>query len=292
VVIPETRKRPNWLKSTLLDAEGHGAAQGTFRESKKPKRYSGYATYMTKLIEAEPSTFEEVVNHQEWKDAMNEEYQSIMKNGVWEIVPRPEDKSVVTSKWIYKIKHAACRYESIDKYKARFVARGFSQQEGIDYEETFAPTTRYTTIRSLVSLAASMGWNIHQMDVKTAFLNGTIDEEVYIEQPLGFEVKDREAYVCRLKKALYGLKQAPRAWYARMDAYLQRLGFTKSFVDPNLYIKVVKDEPVIILLYVDDLLLTGVEGRIEECKKQLAAEFDMKDLGLMHYYLGLSLART
>ena len=121
------------------------------------------------------------------------------------------------------------------------------------------------------------------MDVKTAFLNGSIDEEVYIEQPLGFKFKDRKAYVCRLKKALYGLKQAPRAWYARMDAYLQRIGFTKNFVDSNLYIKVVNNEPVIILLYVDDLLLTGVEGRIEECKKQWPAEFDMKDLGLMHY---------
>jgi len=207
-----------------------------------------------------------------------------MKNGVWEIIPRPEDRSVATSKWIYKIKHAIDG--SVDKYKARFVARGFSQLEGIDYEETFSPTTRYTTIRSLVSLAASMGWNIHHMDVKIAFMNGTIDE-VYIEQPLGFEIKDRKAYVCKLKKALYGLKQAPRAWYVRVDAYLQRLGFTKSFVDSNLYIKVVNNEPVIILLYVDDLLLTGVEGRIEECKKQLAAKFDIKDLGLMHYYLGL-----
>jgi len=125
------------------------------------------------------------------------------------------------------------------------------------------------------------------MDVKTAFLNGTIDEEVYIEQPLGFEVKDGKAYVCRLKKALYGLKQAPRARYARMDAYLQRMCFTKSFVDLNLYIKVVDGEPIIILLYVDDLLLTSVEGRIEECKKKRVAKFDMKDLGLMHYYLGL-----
>ena len=109
------------------------------------------------------------------------------------------------------------------------------------------------------------------MDVKTTFLNGNIDEEVYIEQPLGFETKDRKEYVCRLKKALYGLKQAPRAWYAKMDAYLQRLGFMKNFANSNLYIKVVNNEPIIILLYVDDLLLTGVEGQIEECKKQLAA---------------------
>jgi len=210
VAILESRETPNWLKSTIIDAKGHGVAQGTFRESKKPKRYSRYAIYMKKIIEVGPSNFEEVVTHQEWKDSMNEEYQSTMKNGVWEIVLRPEDKSIVTSKWIYKIKHV--EYGSIDKSKSRFVARGFSQQEGIDYEETFSPTSRYTTIRSLVPLATSMGWNFHQMDVKTAFLNGTIDEEVYIEQPLGFEVKDIKVYAYRLKKALYGLKQAPRAW--------------------------------------------------------------------------------
>lgn len=194
-----------------------------------------------------------------------------MKNDVWESVPRHKGKSIVTSKWIYKIKHAVDG--SIDKYKAWFVARGFSQQGGIDYEENFAPTTRYTTIRSLISIVATMGWNIHQMDVNTTFLNGTIDEEVYIEQPQGFKVHDKETHVCRLKKALYGLKQAPRTWYAKMDAYLLRLGFVKSSADPNLYIKVVKNEPVIILLYVDDLLIAGVERCIQECKKQLAAKF-------------------
>ena len=128
----------------------------------------------------------------------------------------PKTNLWLTSKWLYKIKHVVDG--SFNKYKARFVARGFSQQEGIDCEETFAPTTRYKTLRSLVSLATSMGWNIHQMDVKTEFLNGTIDKEFYIEQSLGFEVKYRETYVSRLKKALYGLKQAPRALYAKMDA--------------------------------------------------------------------------
>jgi len=120
-----------------------------------------------------------------------------MKNYVWEIVPKPSDKSVVISKWIFKIKHIVDG--SIEKYKARFVARGSSQKEGIDYEKTFAPTTRYTTIRSLLSFAATMGWNIHQMDVKTTFLNGTIDEEVYIEQPQGFKVHNRDTHICSLK---------------------------------------------------------------------------------------------
>jgi hypothetical protein len=123
---------------------------------------------------------------------------------VWDIVSRLEGKSVVTSKWIYKIKHAADG--SIEKYKARYVARGFSQKEGVDYEETFAPVARYTSIKAVISLASIMVWRIHQMDAKTTFLNGVIEEEVYIEKPQGFEVHGRESLVCRLKKALYGLK--------------------------------------------------------------------------------------
>jgi hypothetical protein len=127
---------------------------------------------------------------------MAEEHQSIMRNEVWEIVPRPKEKSVVTSKWVYKIKHVADG--SMDKYKARFVARGFSQKEGEDYDETFALVARYTSIRAIISLATSMGWNLHQMDVKTAFLNGAIKEEVYIEQPQGFEVHSRDTHVCSI----------------------------------------------------------------------------------------------
>jgi hypothetical protein len=125
------------------------------------------------------------------------------------------------------------------------------------------------------------------MDVKTTFLNGAIEEEVYIEQPQGFEVYSRDTHVCRLKKALYVLKQAPRAWYARMYNYLTRLGFSKSHADPNLYYKVVDNAPVILLLYVDDLFITDEESLIIQCKKELASGFDMKDLGLKHYYLGL-----
>ena len=146
----------------------------------------------------------EVAEWKEWKDSMIEEYQSIMKNDVWDVVPRPKGKSVVTSKWIYKIKHAADG--RIEKYKARFVARGFSRKEGIDYEETFAPVARYTSIRLVLALDAVMKSKIHQMDVKTTFLNGAVEEEVYVDQPLIFETYDRETHVCKLKKDLYGLK--------------------------------------------------------------------------------------
>jgi hypothetical protein len=132
-----------------------------------------------------------------------------------------------------------------------------------------------------------MKWKLHQMDVKIAFLNGVIEEEVYIEQPQGFEVEYRKTHVCRLKKDLYELKQDPRAWYGRIDSFLTSLGFTKSKIDSNLYFKVMNDEPVILLLYVDDLFLTSEENLITYCKKKLIAEFEMKDLGSMHYFLGL-----
>jgi hypothetical protein len=200
--------------------EAHGSVgnpRQAVRESKSPERFCSYIEMVSSIREFEPSTFGEASGRQVWRDAMMEEYNSIMKNDVWEVVPRPEGKSVVTSRWLYKLKHAGDG--SIEKYKARFVARGFSQVEGVDYDETFALVARYTSIRAVISIAAEMGWKIHQMDVKTAFMNGLIQEEVYIEQPLGFEVHERVSHVCRLKKALYGLKQALGAWYSRIDAY-------------------------------------------------------------------------
>ena len=146
-------------------------------------------------------------------------------------------------------------------FKARFIDRGFSQKEGIDYDDIFAPVARYTTIRSIIALAATQGWSLHQMDVKTTFLHGAIKEEVYVEQPLGFEVQDRDTHVCRLK-ALYGLKQAPRAWYERIDSYLMTPGFTRSNVDLNLYFKVDREKTLILVLYVDDLFVTGADPLI------------------------------
>ena len=135
---------------------------------------------------------------------MVEEYSSIMTNDVQEIVPRPGNRSVVGSRWIYKIKYVVDG--NVDKYKARFVAKYYAQKKRIDYEETFAPVARYTSIRSIISLAAQARWEIHQMDVKATFLNGLIEEEVYIEQPEGFETHEKRTHVRRLKKALYGLK--------------------------------------------------------------------------------------
>jgi hypothetical protein len=138
------------------------------------------------VIDSEPSTFEEASKHQVWKDVMIEEYDSILKNDVWAVVPRPCGKLMVTSKWIYKINHTTDG--SVEKFKARFVSRGFSQKEGIDYDDIFSLVSRYTSIRIIISLAAALGWKLHQMDVKTAFLNDEVEQEVYIEQPEGFVI--------------------------------------------------------------------------------------------------------
>jgi hypothetical protein len=173
------RKRPTWLQNTLQKAKGHADPKGSFRENKIPHRLSSYVALMRNITDSKPSIFQEVAEKQEWKDAMMEEYQSIMKNDVWEVASRIEGKSVVTSKWIYKIKHVA--NDNIEKYNARFVARGFSQKDEEDYDETFYLVAKYTFIRLIIAIASTMGWKLHEMDVKIAFLNGVIEEEVYIE---------------------------------------------------------------------------------------------------------------
>jgi hypothetical protein len=211
---------------------------------------------------------------------MMEEYASIMKNDVWEVVPRPEGNKVVGYTCIYKFKHAT--YGSMDKYKARFVAK----RDGVDYEETFAPVAKYSSIRAVILLVVENGWRVHQMDLKTAFFNEVVEEEVYVEKLEGFEVGNKETHVCRLRRALYGLKQEPRACYSRIDNYLREMGFQQSEVDLNLYF-LVGEVPHILVLYVYDLFLTGDEQLIADCKVNLVVEFEMKDLGLLHYFLGL-----
>jgi hypothetical protein len=165
------RRKPKWLQDALREAQGSvGNPRQAVRESKPPERFCNYNVMVSSIRESEPSTFEEATGRQVWRDAMMEEYNSIMKNDVWEVVPRPEGKSMVTSRWLYKLKHAADG--RIKRYKACFVAQGFSQVEGVDYDETFASVARYTSIKLVISIATEMGWKIHHMDVKTAFLNG------------------------------------------------------------------------------------------------------------------------
>jgi hypothetical protein len=162
-------------------------------KAKKPDKYSSLIAQLNLVIDSEPSTFDDPTKHKVWKDAMIEEYKSILKNDVWEVVPRPQGKSVVTSKWIYKIKHVVDG--SVEKLKARFVAHGFSQKEGIDYDEIFVLVARYTSIRIIISLASVFYWKLHQMDAKIVFLNGEVEQEFYIEHLEGFVIHGKESHV-------------------------------------------------------------------------------------------------
>ncbi|KAL0370487.1 UNVERIFIED_CONTAM: Retrovirus-related Pol polyprotein from transposon RE2 [Sesamum angustifolium] len=216
----------------------------------------------------EPENFETAVKHKVWVQAMEEEIKMIEKNNTWELADRPKDKEVIGVKWIYKTKLNADG--SNTKHKARLVAKGYSQLPGIDYTETFAPVARLDTIRALIAIAANKKWKIYQMDVKSAFLNGYIDEEIYVEQPQGFIAKGSEENVLRLKKALYGLKQAPRAWYSRIDKYFMDRGFWRSLSEPTLYIKSQGNDTLIVSLYVDDLIYTGNnEKMIQDFKEDM-----------------------
>jgi hypothetical protein len=202
------KRRPRWFRKTLKEArEKVGEPKSQIKESRPPVIFGAYFALVTSIIDTEPQTFAQSVDQQVWREAMVEEYDSIVRNDLWEVVLRLVGKSVVTSKWLYKTKYVV--YGSIEKHKARFVARGFSRIEGVDYDETVPPAARYNSIRSIISIVAEMDWSIHQMDVKTTFLNGFIDEEVYIEYPQGFEVSERETHMHILRKALYGLKQTP-----------------------------------------------------------------------------------
>ncbi|CAJ2651499.1 unnamed protein product [Trifolium pratense] len=188
--------------------------------------------------------------------------------------------------WVYKAKKKS--KGEVERYKARLVAKGYSQRADIDYDEIFAPVARLETVRLIISLAAQNKWKIHQIDVKSAFLNGVLDEEVYIEQPQGYEVKGEKEKVLKLKKALYGLKQAPRAWNARIDKYFQDKNFIKCPYEHTLYIKAQGGDILIVCLYVDDLIFTGNNPTMfEEFKKEMTKEFEMTDIGLMTYYLDI-----
>eukprot|EP00253_Pinus_taeda_P027305 PITA_27305 len=178
---------------------------------------------------------------------------------------------------------------SVEKFKARLVAKGYSQQEGIDFDDTFAPIAKLNTIRILICLATKHKWKLHQLDVKSAFLNGELEEEIYLVQPPGFVKKGQEHLVCKLHKALYGLKQAPRSWYGKTDSFFIQHSFHRSLNDPNLYTKINKQRQIILIsLYVDDMIITGnANNLIKEIKQQMSQVFEMKDLGDLHHCLGL-----
>lgn len=238
----------------------------------------------------EPSCYDEAKGVHEWEKAMEEEISALDKNKTWELVPKPKDIEPVSCKWVYKIKRKADG--TVDRYKARLVARGFTQQYGLDYEETFSPVAKMTSVRVLISLAASLRWKMWQLDVKNAFLYGEVDREIYMCQPPGFISKTSPNHVCRLKKAIYGLKQAPRAWYGKIAQYLLFCGFHVSNSDPSMFVKKYDGMHVIVLLYVDDMIVTGDNTEeISKLRDELAIRFEMKNLGELSHFLGLEVEK-
>ena len=212
-----------------------------------------------------------------------------MRHGSW--CHCLEGKKAIGCKWVYKVKHKSDG--SIERYKARLVAKGYAQTYGIDYEETFSPVAKMATVRAVIAVAAAKGWTLHQMDVKNAFLHGELQEEVYLDQPPGYEDMDHPDYVCRLRKALYGLKQAPRAWHDKIAEYLVTIGFHMASADHSLYVRRSETGIVVITIYVDDLIVAGdSDVEVENVKGLLKQKFEMKDLGELRYFLGIEVIRT
>ena len=231
-------------------------------------------------------TFAQVSNDPLWRAAMQAEMDSIHSNRTWTLVDLPPHKRAISSKWVFKVKSSNNGHPP--RYKARLVARGFEQRDGVDYLETFASVVRWETIRILIAIATHLNWPIHQLDVLTAFLNGILAEDVYMHQPLGFIRKGTEHLVCKLHKSLYGLRQSPRAWYARLHAALLAWKLMQSQADPNLYFAHFKNHTIALLVYVDDILITGSDLRlINQLKGHLQQTFRTNDLGPIHRYLGV-----
>ncbi|KAJ9562014.1 hypothetical protein OSB04_007174 [Centaurea solstitialis] len=276
-----------------------------------PAHLRDYHCYATLLSNHEPTSYKEAASSSHWQKAIQEELRALAKAQTWDPVPLPSGKRPIGSKWVFKIKTNSDG--SIDRYKARLMAKGFNQEYGIDYEETFAPVAHVTSVRNLLAIAATKRWPLFQMDVKNAFLNGDLvriwssdrlegpfvgsitggssssnsdlSEEVYMTPP---GVSLPSGHVCRLRKALYGLIQAPRAWFEKFSNTVLSLGFSVSNYDSGLFTRTTDSGSILLLLYVDDMIITGDDSLgIASLKQSLSSSFEMKDLGKLHYFLGL-----
>ncbi|RWR99148.1 polyprotein-like protein, partial [Dinothrombium tinctorium] len=265
-------------------------------KGKPPERYGNLVSY-GKLAESaytasEPSSWKEAIvcNHSEmWIEAAKEEIDSLLKNETWELCELPKGKEVIGCKWVFKVKED--EKGNIKRYKARLVAKGYTQKYGIDFEETFAPVAKFTTIRTLLTIAAMMDLEIKQMGVKTAFLYGEMQEEAYMEQPEGFVIPGKEHLVCKLRKSIYGLKQAPRMWNSTIHKFFIKNGFKQCQSDWCLYVQTV-EKVLFVLIYVDDLIIASSNTQaIEKLKNDMSKIFSMTDLGELNYFLGIEIIR-
>jgi len=233
-----------------------------------------------------PVTYSEAIMSEDrckWEEAMNEEISSLAENNVWKLVNLPPNCKAIGSRWVFRVKQKADG--SVDRYKARLVARGFTQRAGVDYDETFSSVARFDTIRSVLSVAATERMFVSQFDVKTAFLYGTLDEDIYMRQPEGFS--DGTDRVCKLQRSLYGLKQSPRCWNKRFVDYMLCLGFVMSDADPCLFVRQNNGHKLIVALYVDDGIVAATHAE-DSCEflRKLKAEFKIT-LGPVSCFLGI-----
>ncbi|PRQ49627.1 putative RNA-directed DNA polymerase [Rosa chinensis] len=250
-----------------------------------------YESFMNQISAVSvPNKVQDALGDPKWRKAMEEEMEALQKSNTWQLVPPPQGKKAVGCRWVFTVKHNADG--SVNRYKARLVAKGFTQTYGIDYDETFAPVAKMNTIRVLLSFAASLNWPLRQFDVKNAFLHGELAEEVYMSLPLGYVVASPGDFVCRLRKSLYGLKQSPRAWFGRFSQFMRKVGYRQSNSDHTLFLKHQQGKVTALIIYVDDMIITGNDTvEIDRLQRQLAFEFEMKDLGELKYFLGIEVAR-
>lgn len=265
------------------------------RESVKPVRYgfeeqsedAHFALSAERYVDNDPITLFEAQQRpdwMQWKTAIDSEYDSLIKNKTWILCDLPKDRKPIGCKWVFKLKHKA--NGEIDKYKARLVAKGYSQKAGFDYNETYAPVAKLTTLRILLSIAVHFDMEIHQMDVKCAFLNGQLNEDIFMIQPEGF-IKDKTK-VCKLQRSIYGLKQASRVWYERFNYFMMKINFKRCISDQCVYIKNENGIQCFVLLYVDDLLImSSDQKKINVIKNLLNKEFEMTDIGKAETFLGM-----
>ena len=245
------------------------------------------------MVDDDPTSYLDAVKSDDsdkWQDAMKSEIDSMHVNKVWTLEDVPKGSVPIGCKWIFKKKIGADG--KIETYKARLVAKGYRQILGIDYDETFSPVAMHKSIRIMLAIAAFYDYEIWQMDVKTAFLNGDLEEQIYMTQPEGFEVSGSAGKACRLHRSIYGLKQASRSWNIRFDATVKEFGFAKNEDDPCVYIKSIQEKRVFLVLYVDDILLIGNDiDMLQSIKGWLSSKFSMKDLGEASYILGVKIYR-
>ncbi|GJY53951.1 retrovirus-related pol polyprotein from transposon TNT 1-94 [Tanacetum coccineum] len=236
----------------------------------------------------EPKNVNEALTDDSWIVAMQEELNQFTANDVWELVTQPRNMIIIGTKWVFRNK--LDENVIVSQNKARLVAQGYNQQEGIDYDETYAPVARLESIRILLAYACALDFKLFQMDVKSAFLNGFINEEVYVAQPPGFIDFEKPDHVYKLKKALYGLKQAPKAWYDRLKAFLIKHEYKMGMVDNTLFTKKKSSNLIIVQIYVDDIIFGSTcQDMCDEFAKIMHDEFEMSMMGELNFFLGLQI---